>query len=136
MISICVADHTGHIWLSGFDQAGFLIFGHSADEMMMLKEASEKVYDTAIQKAIGQEYDFTCHTRAFPHDVSTNFTAITLLKDMLADLLKAGTHSRLCHNRNSCQAKLQEAYTTFLAPYSGGRENAVSGLLGPLQETN
>ena len=43
MISICVADHTGHIWLSGFDQAGFLIFGHSADEMMMLKEASEKV---------------------------------------------------------------------------------------------
>jgi replication factor A1 len=63
VLSVNVADHTGTLWLSCFDEAGQMIVGMSANEVMKVKEADEENNTTGNFMNIMQ--DATCKTFNF-----------------------------------------------------------------------
>jgi len=59
-----VVDHTGQIFLSGFDDTGRLIMGRTADEVQELKESGEDAkVDQILQEAYCRTYIFRCKAR-------------------------------------------------------------------------
>jgi len=60
IISMAVADSTGQLWLSGFNDVGVALFGISGDELHSLREGDESKANHIIQKAICNIYNFTC----------------------------------------------------------------------------
>jgi replication factor A1 len=64
VLSINVSDHTGQIWISGFDDTGRLIMGKTADELNELKESgADKAAENCFQEATCKTYIFTCKAR-------------------------------------------------------------------------
>jgi replication factor A1 len=64
VLSANVSDHTGQMWLSGFDDTGRLIIGKTADEVHELKEAGEDQAVSAIfLEASCKTYIFRCKAR-------------------------------------------------------------------------
>ncbi|KIW03005.1 uncharacterized protein PV09_05663 [Verruconis gallopava] len=64
IISLNVQDHTGQMWLSGFDDAGRLVLGRTADEIAELKEADESKHVEAIfEEANCRSYIFRCRAK-------------------------------------------------------------------------
>jgi replication factor A1 len=62
-LSVNVADHTGTLWLSCFDEAGAAIVGMSANEAMKLKNEDEENgqttnFMTAMQEATCKTFNF------------------------------------------------------------------------------
>ncbi|KAF2007787.1 replication factor-a protein [Amniculicola lignicola CBS 123094] len=62
VLSVNVADHTGQIWLSCFDDAGRAIMGMSADDLMALKAADD---ENSTQTFMSAMNDATCKTFNF-----------------------------------------------------------------------
>ncbi|KAF2455333.1 hypothetical protein BDY21DRAFT_380847 [Lineolata rhizophorae] len=60
VMSIRVADHTGALWLSCFDDAGRKIMGTSANELVELKDADDPHFVEACGQATGRAYVFRC----------------------------------------------------------------------------
>ncbi|KAF2436074.1 single-stranded DNA-binding replication protein A [Tothia fuscella] len=64
VMSVNVSDHTGQIWLSGFDDTGRLIMGKTADEVHEMKEAGENTAAAALfHDASCKTYIFRCKAR-------------------------------------------------------------------------
>ena len=61
IMSINVADHSGQIWLSCFDEVGRMIMGMSADQLMGLKEEGND--KDAFQDATYQTFNFRCRAK-------------------------------------------------------------------------
>lgn len=61
IMSINVADHTGQVYLSCFDETGRIIMGMSAEQLMELKDngTDKEVY----QEATGQTLNFRCRAK-------------------------------------------------------------------------
>ncbi|KAF2747195.1 replication factor-a protein [Sporormia fimetaria CBS 119925] len=64
ILSINVADHTGSLWLSTFDEAGRLIIGMTANELMAIKEG-ENGEGGDDAKLMSVMHDATCKTFNF-----------------------------------------------------------------------
>jgi len=64
VLSLCVSDHTGQLWLSGFNETGLLILGKTADEMQQLKEDDEGAYTATIHAACGKMWNFGVRAKA------------------------------------------------------------------------
>jgi replication factor A1 len=62
VLSVNVADHTGTLWLSCFDEAGQMIVGMSANEAMKIKEADEENNNANFMNIM---QDATCKTFNF-----------------------------------------------------------------------
>ncbi|KAH9997570.1 replication factor-a protein [Russula vinacea] len=60
IIQMAVADSTGQIWLSGFNDVGLALFGISGNELRSIQEGDEAKANLTIQKAICTMYNFTC----------------------------------------------------------------------------
>jgi replication factor A1 len=58
ILQVSVADHTGSMWLSCFDEAGRMIMGMSANELMEIKEEDEKKYTDAMMEATCKTFNF------------------------------------------------------------------------------
>jgi replication factor A1 len=62
VLSVNVADHTGTLWLSCFDEAGQAIVGVSANEAMKIKneddENSTQNFMTLMQEATCKTFNF------------------------------------------------------------------------------
>lgn len=58
ILSINVADHTGSLWLTAFDEAGRLIVGMSANEVMALKNDDEAKFLNVMQEATCKTFNF------------------------------------------------------------------------------
>lgn len=43
LVTFCAADHTGQLWLQGFNEVGLAIFGMSANELKALEARSISV---------------------------------------------------------------------------------------------
>lgn len=56
ILQVNVADHTGAMWLSCFDDAGRVILGMSANEAMALKDEDEAKFLAAMQEATCRTY--------------------------------------------------------------------------------
>ncbi|RDA91313.1 hypothetical protein CP533_1578 [Ophiocordyceps camponoti-saundersi (nom. inval.)] len=63
IMSINVADHTSHQWLSCFDETGCLIMGRSANELMDLKENDEPAYIAAFDAVNCKKLAFRCRAK-------------------------------------------------------------------------
>ncbi|KAF2195423.1 replication protein-like protein A 70 kDa DNA-binding subunit [Zopfia rhizophila CBS 207.26] len=62
-----VADHTGQLWLSCFDEAGRLIMGMSANELMEMKDQDDNngthLHENALQDATCKTFNFRVRAR-------------------------------------------------------------------------
>lgn len=63
MMSMSVADHTGQVWLNGFNDVGLVVFGKTASELHELKERDESAYTAAIARATCNTYNFNCRAK-------------------------------------------------------------------------
>lgn len=58
VLSVNVADHTGSLWLSCFDDAGKMIVGMSANELTELKDEDDAKFMSAMQDATCKTFNF------------------------------------------------------------------------------
>lgn len=67
VLTINVADHTGTLYLSCFDESAQLIVGMDANSLMKLRQADEenetKEVDLALRQALGQTFNFTLRAK-------------------------------------------------------------------------
>ncbi|SPJ91502.1 probable single-stranded DNA-binding protein 68k chain [Fusarium torulosum] len=63
ILSLNVADHTSHQWLSCFDDSGRQIVGRTADEMMELKETDDNKFMAAFEEANCKKFTFRCRAK-------------------------------------------------------------------------
>ncbi|KAI0345302.1 replication factor-A protein 1 [Trametopsis cervina] len=81
ILSMAVADSSGQAWLQGFNDAGQVVFGTSADELMELKERDDEQFNRAIAKAIGSTFNFTCRAKqeTFNEQVRVRYAILKIL---------------------------------------------------------
>lgn len=63
IVSLNVADHTSHQWLSCFNETGLLIFGVSANELMEMKEADEAKFLEVFEAVNCKKFTFRCRAK-------------------------------------------------------------------------
>jgi replication factor A1 len=63
MLNICVADHTGQLWLAGFEDSGRTLLGKSADELHHLRENAVEEGKKVIDDAMCQTWVFKCRAK-------------------------------------------------------------------------
>jgi replication factor A1 len=64
IMSLNVQDHTGQMWLSGFDDTGRIVLGKTADEVAELKDSEEsKQVDAIFEEANCKSYVFRCRAK-------------------------------------------------------------------------
>lgn len=56
-------DHTGHIWVTAFNEVGEAILGKDANFMTELKENDSKQAEEIFAAAQSQTYQFQCSAR-------------------------------------------------------------------------
>ncbi|KAL7413747.1 hypothetical protein BDY24DRAFT_414880 [Mrakia frigida] len=60
ILSISVLDHSGQMWLTGFNDIGELLLGVNANEMKRLSEEDQDEAKSLVTKASGQMFNFNC----------------------------------------------------------------------------
>lgn len=65
ILTISLADHTGQLWLSCFDDVGRMVIGASANEMMELRDdpSTEAVFNEKVAAANCQSWVFRCRAK-------------------------------------------------------------------------
>lgn len=63
ILSLNACDHTGQIWLSCFDEAGQMIFGMTADELMKIKEEDDAAANEITKGATYCTWNFKCRAK-------------------------------------------------------------------------
>ena len=64
IMSLNVQDHTGQMWLSGFDDTGNAVLGKSADAIAEMKENEEtKAVEAIFEEANCQSFVFRCRAK-------------------------------------------------------------------------
>ncbi|QUC23289.1 uncharacterized protein UV8b_07530 [Ustilaginoidea virens] len=63
IVSLNVADHTSHQWLSCFNESGLLIFGMTANELMDLKEQDDAKFMAAFETVNCKKFHFRCRAK-------------------------------------------------------------------------
>jgi replication factor A1 len=86
IMSIDISDHTGHMWLSCFDESGRTIMGKSADELMDLQTADPVSFAEAFETANCRKLQIRCRAKADTYNDSERyvlFLSLTLRERML-----------------------------------------------------
>ncbi|KAF2671052.1 replication factor A 1 [Microthyrium microscopicum] len=63
VLSVNVADHTGQLWLSAFDDSGKIIMGVTGDEAQKAKEVDDSALKDIIEAATCKTYSFRCRAK-------------------------------------------------------------------------
>ncbi|KAK3899877.1 hypothetical protein C8A05DRAFT_46174 [Staphylotrichum tortipilum] len=63
ILSADVSDHTGHIWVSCFDEQARAIVGRTADEMMKLQGQADGSFEAAWDEALCRKMEFNCRAK-------------------------------------------------------------------------
>ncbi|CEH13439.1 probable replication factor-a protein 1 [Ceraceosorus bombacis] len=58
-----VQDYSGQMWLSGFNDIGELLIGHTADELNDIKEQNESEFHSILHRASNRQYIFNCRAK-------------------------------------------------------------------------
>lgn len=64
VLSTQVADFTGFLYVSGFNEVGQLFLGKTADEMERLKSEDEASYNGVFDRAMGKFWDLSIKARS------------------------------------------------------------------------
>ncbi|KAG1756344.1 uncharacterized protein EDB91DRAFT_1260389 [Suillus paluster] len=71
IMSMAVADWSGQAWLQGFNEAGLVVFGKTADEVHDIKERNEAEYNTLMAQASGITFNFSCRAKQDTYNEQT-----------------------------------------------------------------
>lgn len=63
IVSLNVADHTSHQWLSCFNDTGNIVFGMTANELMELKENDDTKFMAAFEAVNCKKLNFRCRAK-------------------------------------------------------------------------
>jgi replication factor A1 len=63
IMSLNVNDHTGHIWMTCFDDIGRMVMGMSADQLMELKDNDSIAMGKAFENANCKTFVFKCRAK-------------------------------------------------------------------------
>ncbi|CCF49608.1 hypothetical protein NDA11_004405 [Ustilago hordei] len=89
ILSTNVADATGQIWLSGFNEDATKLIGMSAGELHQLRENSESEYSAALHRAANRMYLFNCRAKMDTFNDQTR-VRYTISRSAPVDFAKAG----------------------------------------------
>lgn len=84
-----VGDHTGQMWLSGFNDVGQLIMGITADEFQEIKEEDESNAAAKLKEASLATYDFGCRAKAETYN-ETSRVKYQVMRASPINFVKAG----------------------------------------------
>lgn len=59
-----VADFTGYLYISGFDEVGNLLIGSSADNLERVKSEDEAQFNGIIDRAMGKYWNLSIKARS------------------------------------------------------------------------
>ncbi|SNX84757.1 probable Replication factor-A protein 1 [Melanopsichium pennsylvanicum] len=90
ILSTNVADATGQIWLSGFNEDASKLIGMSAGELHKLREDSESEFTAALHRAANRMYLFNCRAKMDTFN-DTARVRYTISRASPVDFAKAGT---------------------------------------------
>jgi len=89
LIQMTVQDHTGTLWLSGFNEVGLVILPMSANELVEIKERDEAEYQKVVTDATARTYTMVCRAKEETYnDVSR--TKYSVLRVDPVDWVAAG----------------------------------------------
>ncbi|KAJ9122401.1 hypothetical protein QFC22_001824 [Naganishia vaughanmartiniae] len=63
ILNLSVMDHSGHIWITAFNEAAESIVGKTANELVEMKEVDEAQSAAIFQLALGKTYLFQCSAK-------------------------------------------------------------------------
>lgn len=89
ILSTNVADATGQIWLSGFNDDATKLIGMSAGELHKLREESESEFTAALHRAANRMYLFNCRAKMDTFN-DTARVRYTISRAAPVDFAKAG----------------------------------------------
>ncbi|SPO26224.1 probable Replication factor-A protein 1 [Ustilago trichophora] len=89
ILSTNVADATGQIWLSGFNEDASKLIGMSAGELHKLREDSESEFTAALHRAANRMYLFNCRAKMDTFN-DTARVRYTISRAAPVDFAKAG----------------------------------------------
>eukprot|EP00029_Vermamoeba_vermiformis_P008576 TRINITY_DN4060_c0_g1_i1.p1 TRINITY_DN4060_c0_g1~~TRINITY_DN4060_c0_g1_i1.p1 ORF type:complete len:640 (+),score=209.03 TRINITY_DN4060_c0_g1_i1:32-1921(+) len=72
VLSFTAYDHTNSRWLSAFDEAGQVLFGMDAAQLVPIKESNNDQFQALVQEAMFKTYNFTVRAKMENFEGSTN----------------------------------------------------------------
>lgn len=89
IFSANVADYTGQIWVSGFNEVGETLLGITADELDVIQNESEAGFKAVLSRAIGRVIDIGCRAKQETFNDSSR-VRYTMTRLQPVDFKKAG----------------------------------------------
>lgn len=89
LIQMTVQDHTGTLWLSGFNEVGQVILPMSANELIEIKERDETEYQKVVTDATARTYTMVCRAKEETYNDVTR-TKYSVLRIDRVDWVAAG----------------------------------------------
>lgn len=87
IMSINVSDHTGQMWLSAFNETGVAVMGHTADELMNIKELDDsddgKRLGEIFQEANHKIWNFRCRAKMDNFQEQQRYVSSSLSHEVL-----------------------------------------------------
>jgi replication factor A1 len=84
-----VQDHTGTLWLSGFNEVGQVILPMTANELIAIKETDEAQYQKVVTDATARTYTMVCRAKEETYN-DINRTKYSVLRVEPVDWVSAG----------------------------------------------
>jgi len=78
IMSADVSDHSGHIWVSCFDEQARLIVGRSADEMFKLQEKGDGSFEAAWEESLCRKMVFNCRAKMDTYGDQSRYVLVFL----------------------------------------------------------
>ncbi|TIB62317.1 hypothetical protein E3P77_03868 [Wallemia ichthyophaga] len=64
IVTCNATDHTGQLWLSGFNDFGLVLFKMPANDLQaMMNNGDEAAYEATVKNALGSTYNFNCRAK-------------------------------------------------------------------------
>ncbi|PLW06791.1 hypothetical protein PCANC_25350 [Puccinia coronata f. sp. avenae] len=89
LIQMTVQDHTGTLWLSGFNEVGQVILPMTANELIAIKETDEAQYQKVVTDATARTYTMVCRAKEETYN-DINRTKYSVLRVEPVDWVSAG----------------------------------------------
>ncbi|EFP82462.1 Replication factor A protein 1 [Puccinia graminis f. sp. tritici] len=89
LIQMTVQDHTGTLWLSGFNEVGQIILPMNANELIGIKETDEAQYQKIVTDATAKTYTMVCRAKEETYN-DVNRTKYSVLRIAPVDWVAAG----------------------------------------------
>ncbi|WFD05638.1 Replication factor A protein 1 [Malassezia vespertilionis] len=89
IFSANIADYSGQIWISGFNEIGERIIGMRADELDAIRNENENEFKAVLQRGVGKMMLFSCRAKQETFN-DTNRVRYTVTQAHPVDFTKAG----------------------------------------------